>query len=154
MNHRLPLPEEAFLLVKGLDCTGQPLAPCNVIACLNSITLQSDALLATVGDMRLKAKFEAAEPVLICLREECVTRRLLHHIREKCPILYNWFEHHAKTYLRADSERRYGRRLAAAGADPAGIDVREEILADFIGDALADPVFSKRVVRNRTKRYR
>lgn len=64
MSHRLALPEEAFLLVKGLDCTAQPLAPCTVRACLSSIALQDDVSLAPAGDMRLKAKFEAAAPVL------------------------------------------------------------------------------------------
>jgi len=34
-----------------------------------------------------------------------------------------------------------GCRVTAAGVDLNGIEVREEILADFTGDALADPQF-------------
>ena len=78
----------------------------------------------------------------------------MHHIREERPELYEWFEDHAKNYLRANSERSYGRRLAAAGADVAGIDVREEILADFAGDPLADPRFLQCLANDNPTKFR
>jgi hypothetical protein len=44
MSHRLALPEEAFLSRQGIGLHGSATPPCTVIACLNSIALQSDAL--------------------------------------------------------------------------------------------------------------
>lgn len=74
--------------------------------------------------------------------------------RQARPEIYDWFEQHAPNCLRADSERRYGRRLAAVGADPAGINVREEILADFTGDALADPQFLQSLAESNPSKFR
>ncbi|MCE7976340.1 MAG: hypothetical protein DYH03_04085 [Nitrospira sp. NTP1] len=40
------------------------------------------------------------------------------------------------------------------GADPAGINVREEILADFTGDALADPQFLQSLAESNPSKFR
>lgn len=66
---------------------------------------------------------------------------LLHQIRKDSPELYEWFSEQATTYMRSGAEFKYGKRLAAVGANLDTTDVREEILADFTGDALADPRF-------------
>lgn len=79
---------------------------------------------------------------------------LLHHIQEERPELYAWFNEQATTYLRADSEGRYAKRLAATGAYVSEIDVRQEILADFVGDALADPQFLQRLADANPSKFR
>ena len=73
---------------------------------------------------------------------------LLHQIKQEYPELYEWFSTQANHYLRTSAEAHYGRRLAAVGADVAEIDMREEILADFTGDALANLEFLKTLATN------
>jgi hypothetical protein len=79
---------------------------------------------------------------------------LLHHIRKETPNLYAWFEAHAHNYLQTGAEVGYGRRLAAAGAGLHGLDAREEILADFTGDALADPAFLQVLADHNPTKFR
>lgn len=62
---------------------------------------------------------------------------LLQKVHDERPEPYGRIEQHEGNYLCADSEGSHGGRLTATGTGAAGIDVREEILADFAGDAEA-----------------
>lgn len=48
-------------------------------------------------------------------------------------MLYEWFSTQACNYPRDGAEGRYGRLLAATGAQLHTFDVQEELLADFTG---------------------
>lgn len=63
------------------------------------------------------------------------------------------FADHARDCLRDGAVEHYGRRLLAAGDDLASTDVTEEILADFAGDALADPTFLARLAANNKTKF-
>ena len=68
---------------------------------------------------------------------------LFHQIKQEAPSLQEWFSTQAtRTYCNsspvtgfpifcAGTEAQYRSRLAAVGAEVKGIDVRDEILADF-----------------------
>ncbi len=81
---------------------------------------------------------------------------LLHQLRKDNASLYEWFATHADAHLRDSATSDYRRRLEAAGADVAGsnIDVREELLSDFAGDALADPAFLQRLAEHNHSKFR
>lgn len=66
---------------------------------------------------------------------------LLHQIKEDYPEVYEWFAGEAANYYRPGATERYGRNLEKTGAE--NFDAQEELLADFTGDALADPEFLK-----------
>lgn len=66
---------------------------------------------------------------------------LLHQLRRDQPELYDWFADNASRYFKPGALRSYGRRLQKAGANLEQTDVREELLVDVTGDALADPAF-------------
>ena len=66
---------------------------------------------------------------------------LLQHIKKESPDLYDWFSEQATRYMRDHSEADYRSQLHATGTKVGWTDVREEILADTTGDALADPRF-------------
>jgi diguanylate cyclase (GGDEF)-like protein len=77
---------------------------------------------------------------------------LLHQIRRERPNIYDWFAANAQNYLKKGAEESYRSRLEKAGADMRSTDVREEILADFVGDSLADREFLDHLAsRNKTK---
>ena len=57
-------------------------------------------------------------------------------------------------YTREDAESHYRRRLAATWADVVGIDVCEEIHADFTGDARADHRFLKTLATQNPSKFR
>lgn len=74
---------------------------------------------------------------------------LLHQLRRDQLELYDWFADHASRYLKVGAIRHYGARLREAGADLGRTDVREELLADLTGDALADPAFLRQLGADR-----
>lgn len=74
---------------------------------------------------------------------------LLHQLRRDQPELYDWFADHASRYLTGGALRHYGARLREAGADLRTTDIREELLADITGDALADPAFLRQLGADR-----
>lgn len=70
---------------------------------------------------------------------------LLHQLRRDQPELYDWFADHASRYFKSGAVQHYGRRLQKAGANLAKTDIREELLANFTGNALADPAFLRQL---------
>ena len=66
---------------------------------------------------------------------------------------YEWFSTQATSYLRASAEAHYGCRIGAAGAEVEGIWVPAAILADFTGDALAEPRFLATLARENPTRF-
>ena len=98
-------------------------------------------------------KFAKVEPSkLMRMRHE-----LLHFIRKTDPALYEWFSEQAETYLRSSAIPEYAERLRKAGAnvyEEGAVDIREEILADFVGDALADPEFLAQMAERNPSRFR
>lgn len=64
---------------------------------------------------------------------------LLHEIKRDTPALYDWFAKQAEPYLVQGAAERYRSKPEMAAAQD--VDFHQEILADFTGDALADPAF-------------
>ena len=52
------------------------------------------------------------------------------------------------------AESRYGHLLAATGAPLHTLDVQKELLADFTGDALADPAFLQALADHNPIKFR
>jgi GNAT superfamily N-acetyltransferase len=77
---------------------------------------------------------------------------LLHHIRADSPALYDWFAEQGRRYMLSGAEERYRDRPEMAGAE--GVDILEEMLADFTGDAVADPDFLRSLAQNNPGRFR
>lgn len=77
---------------------------------------------------------------------------LLHKIRIDEPALYSWFENQAIGYLKPDSTERYRSMLEKVGGDKA--NPREELIADFVGDALADKKFLSLLKESSPGRFR
>ena len=79
-----------------------------------------------------------------------------HQLRKDRPDLYRWFAHQARAHYRNFGE--YQDRLnALVGPDeePYNRDAaEEELLADFAGDALADPAFVQRLAKADPGRFR
>lgn len=78
---------------------------------------------------------------------------LLHQLRRDQPELYDWFADNASRYFKPGALRNYGRRLQKAGANLEQTDVREELLADVTGDALADPAFLRQLAADNPGRF-
>lgn len=79
---------------------------------------------------------------------------LLHQLRRDQPGLYDWLADQARDYLQSGADRDYLQRLKATGTDLHGTDVREEILADFVGDSLADPNFLQHLAERNASKFR
>lgn len=79
---------------------------------------------------------------------------LLHQIKKEQPALYEWFAGVARDYMQEGAERDYSLRLKQAGADLTRTDARQEILADFVGDALADRLFLQALADNNPTKFK
>ena len=75
---------------------------------------------------------------------------LLHFIRKTDPALYEWFSEQAEAYLRGSAIPEHAERFRKEGT----VDIREEILADFVGEALADPEFLVEMADRNPSRFR
>lgn len=78
---------------------------------------------------------------------------LLHQIANEQPAIYKWFEDQARNFTSPGAERDYRTLLDMAGADPA-TDAYQEVLADFVGDALADSDFLQALADNNPTKFR
>ena len=77
---------------------------------------------------------------------------LFHKIKEDYPEVYQWFADQAANYYRPGATERYGRNLEKTGAK--NFDAQEELLADFTGDALADPEFLKVLANHNPSKFK
>lgn len=84
---------------------------------------------------------------------QMASHELLRQVKQESPAFNDWFSTQASNYIRAGAEAHYGRRIAATGADVDGIDMRDEILADFTGDGLADPQLLETLATNNPTKF-
>lgn len=79
---------------------------------------------------------------------------LLHQIASDSPGIYNWFAGVAKDYMRSGAIERYGDLLRSQGANLDKDGTNQEILADFVGDALADKDFLQALADNNQSKFK
>jgi hypothetical protein len=78
---------------------------------------------------------------------------LLHQIARDVPSVYSYFEVQARNYLKPGAIESHTQRLIAAGENP-DVDTYQEILADFVGDALADKSFLQTLAEANQSKFR
>lgn len=79
---------------------------------------------------------------------------LLHQIANDSPGIYKWFSGIATDYLRSGAAEHYGERLKAQGANLDAEATHQEILADFVGDALVDHNFLQALADNNQSKFK
>lgn len=97
--------------------------------------------------------FTKADPMAV------VGHEMLHNLRNRRPKLYNWLAANVAEYMDVaevtryinEMNEKYGERNLGALAFDAGM---EEVIADFMGDALADPDFLKMLSQKNPSRFR
>ena len=97
--------------------------------------------------------FTKADPMAV------VGHEMLHNLRTRRPKLYNWLAANVAEYMNAKEVTRYinemnahyGEKNMSALAFDNGM---EEVIADFMGDALADPDFLKMLSQKNPSRFR